>query len=56
MNLYEDPDFREKTEQEEPFVFRCDECDAEIEPGERFFVVNDWVLCEECMYESMRVY
>ena len=54
--LNTDADFREKMEQEEPFVFCCDECGEEIRIGDRFFMVNDWTICEECMYKSMRIY
>ena len=54
--LNTDADFREKMEQEDPFVFCCDECGEEIRIGDRFFVVNDWTICEECMYKSMRIY
>ena len=49
-------DAREKASQEEPFTFCCDECGHEIQPGERYYRVMDWIVCEECIYNNMRIY
>ena len=51
-----DSDLREKIEMEEPDVFRCDECGAEIEVGDHYYVIHDWVLCEKCLDECFRIY
>ena len=50
MNLYTDPDFQEKMQQEEPYedVTRCDECGAVID--DYYFVIDDYIYCEDCMY------
>ena len=50
FNLYTDPDFQEKMQQEEPYedVMRCDECGAVID--DYYFVVDDYIYCEDCMY------
>ena len=56
VDLYTDTDFQEKMQQEEPFVFCCDECGEEILIGDRFFHILDENICEECMYKSMRIY
>ena len=48
-NLYTDPDFQEKMQQEEPYDgLRCDECGAVID--DYYFVVDDYIYCEDCMY------
>ena len=54
MSLYEDPDFQEKMEQEYPYAFTCDECGHEIEIGDIYYIVNDWVICENCLDKCRR--
>jgi formylmethanofuran dehydrogenase subunit E len=52
ISLYEDPDFQEKMQQEEPYEgLICDECGEPVEYY--YYVVDDMVYCEECM-ESHR--
>ena len=51
FNLYTDPDFQEKMQQETPFDLYCDECGELIEYY--YYVVDDYVYCDECM-ESHR--
>ena len=47
-SLYEDPDFQEKMQQEEPYEgLICDECGEPVEYY--YYVVDDYVYCEECM-------
>ena len=47
-SLYEDPDFMEKMEQEEPYDgLRCDECGELIDYY--YYVVDDQIYCQDCM-------
>lgn len=56
MSLYEDPDFQEKMEQEYPYAFTCDECGHEIEIDDIYYIINDWVICENCLEKFRRKY
>ena len=47
-SLYEDPDLQEKMQDEIPYEgLICDECGELIDYY--YFVVDDYVYCEECM-------
>ena len=54
-DVYSD-DAREKAEQEYPYAFTCDECGHEIEIDDIYYIINDWVLCENCLDKCRRKY
>lgn len=55
MSLYEDPIFQEKMQDETPYTgITCDECGAPIEIDEDYWIVNDWILCENCLDKCRR--
>ena len=48
VDLYTDPDFQEKMQQETPYEgLRCDECGELIDYY--YYVVDDYIYCDECM-------
>lgn len=48
VSLYEDADFREKVEQEEPYEgLTCDECGRPIDYY--YYIIDDYVYCDDCM-------
>lgn len=49
-------DAREKAEQETPYTFCCDECGREIEIGEFFYKLDDYVYCEDCVLNARKIY
>lgn len=55
LEAYSD-DAREKAEQETPYTFHCDECEREIEIGEVFYHLGDWIYCEDCVINARRIY
>lgn len=52
-SLYEDQDFLEKMEQEEPYDdrIRCDECGEVID--DYYYVIDDFIYCEDCINRHM---